>query len=75
MVARYKVQTRETAYRNYVTDALYVIADGGRSGIALAKRFADIFEPKKVQKEDTRTQEEIVAAVWAGITGKKVVNE
>lgn len=74
-VARYKAQIRETAYRNYVTDALYVIVNGGQFGMTLTKRFAEIFEPEKVKKEDTRTQEEIVTAVWASITGKKVVNE
>lgn len=45
----------------------------------LTGRFADIFEPKKVHKkahkEDNRTQEEIVAAVWAGIRGKKAVSK
>lgn len=74
-MARYKYQIRETAYRNYVTDALYAVVNGGHYGLTLTRRYSEIFEPEAPQKEDNRTQEEIVAAVWAGITGKKAVKQ
>lgn len=70
-VARFKTQIREATYRNYVTDALYAVVNGGHFQMTLTKRYAELVQPQEPQKEDTRTQEEIVADVWAAIKGKK----
>ena len=70
-VARYKTCFREIAYRNYVTDALYVVVNGGHYGMTLTSRFSELFEKEKPQKEDNRTQDEIVDGIWSKITGNK----
>ena len=78
--ARQKENFRETAYRNYVTDALFAVVNGGHFQFSLTKRFADIFDPTPVpnedkRSEDNRSMDEIVDAVWSGFEGKKAVSE
>ena len=73
--ARQKENFRETAYRNYVTDALFAVVNGGHFQFSLTKRFADIFDPTPVPNEDNRSMDEIVDAVWSGFEGKKAVSE
>lgn len=68
-VARYKTCFREIAYRNYVTDGIYAIVNGGHYDLAFTCRFSELFEKKKPQKVDNRSQDEIVDAIWAKITG------
>ena len=53
--ARYEKNTRDWAYRVYVTDSLKVI--GG-----LNIRYADLFEP-----EEKRTEEEIIQNIKDGL--------
>lgn len=65
--ARADKQRRDNTYRIYVTDCLYVIANGG---LTVTKRYADIINPEPEKPKDTRTQAEIVAQVWSGINGK-----
>jgi hypothetical protein len=54
---------KDKAYKIYITDCLYSIANmysashGGEQ--AITKRFAEILEPKKQEKEETA--EEIIA--------------
>lgn len=64
--ARFKKNRRDEIYRIYVTDCLYVIANGG---LRVVQRYADIVDPQEPAPKDTRTQEEIVAQVWRGIKG------
>lgn len=66
--ARAEKQRRDNAYRYYVTDCLYAIANGG---FTVKQRYADIIdpEPEPENPKDTRTQAEIVAQVWRGIKG------
>lgn len=68
VIARFNKHNRETAYRNYVTDCLYALVNGG---LTVTQRFHEIFAPKKPEKVDNRTTEEIVDDIWAGITGVK----
>jgi len=55
------------AYRNYVTDGLYALVNGG--GLAFTRRFAEIMEPEqeKPNQSEKLTQEEIVDKVWSAI--------
>ena len=55
MIARYNLQTKEEAYRYYVTDALYC----GLNGNALIKRFYDLINTP----EETREADEIIMDV------------
>ena len=56
-------QSRDEAYRLYVTDALNVIAfntANAYGGKTMSKRYADIIDPKP---EDNRTAEQIIDSV------------
>ena len=52
-------QSKDTAYRVYVTDCLKLIAEN-TGNISLKLRYYDIIQPKKV---DNRTGDEIVADI------------
>lgn len=52
-------QSKDTAYRVYVTDCLKLIAEN-TGNISLKLRYYDIIQPKKA---DTRTGDEIVADI------------
>lgn len=65
--ARFEKDMRERTYRIYVSDCLYALVNGG---LELVHRYADIIDPAPKKKTDERTQEEIVAQVWRGITGR-----
>ena len=65
-----KRQADEELYRSYSADAMRITAENvGRmaGGFTIERRYADIIHPKK---EDTRTEEEIIAHVlkrgWGG---------
>lgn len=71
--ARFVEWARAEAYRIYVTDALWLVAENTArymSGNYMKARYADMIEPKK---QDNRTCEEITADVVArcGLTVKK----
>ena len=68
VIARFNKNSREVAYRNYVTDCLYALVNGG---LTVTQRFHEIFEPKKPEVVDNRTTDEIVDDIWAGISGVK----
>ena len=72
VVARWRTADRQEACRIYFADALKAIADntaktatGG--GMIMKERLADILYPDAVMPEDDRTQDEIVASIWAKI--------
>lgn len=63
VLARYKSQQRDLAYRIYMADNIRIIGENAAKmcgGSYITARFADLLEPKPV---DTRTGEEIVADV------------
>lgn len=74
-MARLKTKLRETAYRFYITDALYCISDclvKKLGGLALTKRFSDIIsdeKPSKPSPTENMTQEEVVDKIWSKIGG------
>ena len=71
--ARYNLEQRCEAYRIYVSDGLYCLSNtlhafvGG--GLTLSTRYVDLLHPVPEKPKDERTQEEIVAQVWASIKG------
>ena len=74
VVARFKLEKRQEAYRIYVTDCffamsgtLHALAGGGPK---MTQRYADIISPPEAPPKDERTQEEIVSAVWRSIRGE-----
>lgn len=66
VIARFNKNSREVAYRNYVTDCLYALVNGG---LTVTQRYCDLFARKEPEKVDNRTTDEIVDDIWAGITG------
>lgn len=76
VIARIKTNVREVAYRNYVTDCLFALVNGGFvRGYQMSERYCVMMAPKQPEKVDNRTQQEIVHDIWAGINGKKRVNK
>ena len=71
VVARWRIADRQEACRIYVADALKAIAEntartvGG--GATLKERLVDLLYQDLLPEEDTRTQDEIVADIWAKI--------
>lgn len=71
VVARWRIADRQEACRIYYADALKAIADntarltGG--GATLKERLFDFLYDDLLPEEDTRTQDEIVADIWAKI--------
>ena len=70
VVSRFERESRETAYRIYVTNCLKMLC--GNTGNAPAMNFHDIIERKR--NIDTRSGEEIAADVIKR-AGLKVVTE
>ena len=72
--ARYNLEQRCEAYRIYVSDGLYCIANtlhgfaGG--GPSLNTRYVDLLHPAPEKPKDERTQDDIVAQVWRSIRGE-----
>lgn len=71
VVARWRQADRDEAYRIFVGDALKAIADNtakiAGGGTTMSKRLVDVIRPDLVPEPDPRTQEEIVASIWAKI--------
>lgn len=75
MAARYKRESRDTAYRYYLADALYCVSDvlsKRYGGLGMTRRISDILEvqrPKKASPVDNMTQDEVVDKIWSKIGG------
>lgn len=75
MAARYKRESRDTAYRYYLADALYCVSDvlsKRYGGLGMTKRFADIIDvskPREPSPVDKKTQDEIIDKIWSKIGG------
>ena len=71
VLARWRIADREEACRIYFADALMAIAKntgatvGG--GCTMKDRLMDLIHPELMPEPDERTQEEIVASIWAKI--------
>lgn len=66
VLAQYRREQEDKAYRIYVTDALRLIAENTASSVGgkyITARFADVIAPPK--EEDNRTCEEITAEIIA----------
>lgn len=66
VLAQYRREQEDKAYRIYVTDALRLISENTASSVGgkyITARFADVIAPPK--KEDNRTCEEITAEIIA----------
>ena len=66
VLAQYKREQEDKAYRIYVTDALRLISENTASSVGgkyITARFADVIAPPK--EEDNRTCEEITAEIIA----------
>lgn len=76
-VARLNLQIREVACRNYVTDGLYALVNGGLtmtmhySELIKTMHYSELIEPVKKKTEETEelSQDEIVDKIWAKIGG------
>lgn len=81
MISRLEIQNRETAYQNYVTDALQAIANNtaGLAGgkdlkiMTMSMRFNDLLNGKSKKKEETPKQNghEIADSIISRLTGRK----
>ena len=71
VVARWRQADRQEACRIYFADALKAIAENtarmAGGGATLKERLVDLLYQDLLPEEDTRTQEEIVADIWAKI--------
>jgi hypothetical protein len=70
-ISSFKNRTEEKAYKIYVTDSLYAIANGlyqylGK-GDAMEKRFIDIIEKSAPKKEET--EEEVIERIRGKLKG------
>ena len=66
VLAKYRREQEDKAYRIYVTDALRLISENTASSVGgkyITARFADVIAPPK--EEDNRTCEEITAEIIA----------
>ena len=66
VLAQYRREQEDKAYRIYVTDALRLISENTASSVGgkyITARFADVIAPPK--EEDNRTCEEITAETIA----------
>lgn len=66
VIAQYRREQEDKAYRIYVTDALRLISENTASSVGgkyITARFADVIAPPK--EEDNRTCEEITAEIIA----------
>lgn len=66
VLAQYRWEQEDKAYRIYVTDALRLISENTASSVGgkyITARFADVIAPPK--EEDNRTCEEITAEIIA----------
>ena len=66
VLAQYRREQEDKAYRIYVTDALRLISENTASSVGgkyITARFADVIASPK--EEDTRTCEEITADIIA----------
>ena len=66
VLAQYRREQEDKAYRIYVTDALRLISENTASSVGgkyITARFADVIAPPK--EEDDRTCEEITAEIIA----------
>lgn len=66
VIAQYRREQEDKAYRIYVTDALRLISENTASSVGgkyITARFADVIAPPK--EEDNRTCEEITADIIA----------
>lgn len=66
VLAQYRREQEDKAYRIYVTDALRLISENTASSVGgkyITARFADVIAPPK--EEDNRTCEEITAEIIA----------
>ena len=66
VLAQYRREQEDKAYRIYVTDALRMISENTASSVGgkyITARFADVIAPPK--EEDNRTCEEITAEIIA----------
>ena len=66
VLAQYRREQEDKAYRIYVTDALRLISENTASAVGgkyITARFADVIAPPK--EEDNRTCEEITAEIIA----------
>ena len=64
VLAQYRREQEDKAYRIYVTDALRLISENTASSVGgkyITARFADVIAPPK--EEDNRTCEEITAEI------------
>lgn len=71
VIARWRIADRQEACRIYFADALKAIADNtahlAGGGATLKDRLVDLMYDDLLPPEDTRTQDEIVADIWAKI--------
>lgn len=66
VLAQYRREQEDKAYRIYVTDALRLISENTAASVGgkyITVRFADVIAPPK--EEDNRTCEEITAEIIA----------
>lgn len=66
VLAQYRREQEDKAYRIYVTDALRLVSENTASSVGgkyITARFADVIAPPK--EEDNRTCEEITAEIIA----------
>ena len=66
VLAQYRREQEDKAYRIYVTDALRLISENTASSVGgkyITARFADVIAPPR--EEDNRTCEEITAEIIA----------
>lgn len=66
VLAQYRREQEDKAYRIYVTDTLRLISENTASSVGgkyITARFADVIAPPK--EEDNRTCEEITAEIIA----------
>ena len=66
VLAQYRREQEDKAYRIYVADALRLISENTASSVGgkyITARFADVIAPPK--EEDNRTCEEITAEILA----------
>lgn len=71
VIARWRIADRQEACRIYFADALKAIADNTANlaggGTTLKDRLVNLMYDDLLPPEDTRTQDEIVADIWAKI--------
>ena len=71
VLARWRTADRKEACRIYVADALKAICENtarmAGGGATLKERLVDLLYQDLLPEEDTRTQDEIVADIWAKI--------